>query len=510
MTRLVLTIVAAASNVAPAEADSRDLRSPAPACETLSSLRLPDVRITEAVAVAARPDATTGIRVAHCRVRGVVGQEINFLGYLPSDWNRRFLMGGGGGFVGAVSAPSEEVNAGYATVGTDTGHQGSPIQAGWALGHLERFVNYGHLAVHRVAEAAKAVIRAHYGADPDYSYFVGCSNGGRQALMEAQRYPNDFDGIVSGAPAFNFTEIAHSFVRNIKAAFPNPASLRPILTPEALAVIEAKTLEACDGADGLTDGVIDDPRSCRFSLERIPTCAAGRRRDCLTAAQKRLAATIYRPVAGRTGQVVYPGQPVGGEGQPGGWADWITGRGQTTANPSVPSAQWAFGTEFFKYLVFQDPEWNYASYDLTGAERDTRLARTVLNADNPDLSAFAARGGRLLLWHGWSDPALNALATIDYHGRVLAKTPNAGDHVRLFLMPGVLHCAGGPAPDRVDWAKAISTWVETKQAPERLTATKLGAGGQPTKTRPLCAYPARAVYRGTGSGDDESHFECRS
>ncbi|MFN0179117.1 MAG: tannase/feruloyl esterase family alpha/beta hydrolase [Gemmatimonadales bacterium] len=505
---LLVTLVGIAPAATTAQAPAT--RAPAVGCESLAQLKLPDIRITEAASVDARENARVGVRVPHCRVRGVVGKEIRFLALLPIGWNGRFLMGGGGGFVGSVNAPTEEVNVGYATSGTDTGHEGSGIQAGWALGNLERVVNYGHLAVHRVAEATKAVVRAYYGADAEYSYFLGCSNGGRQALMEAQRYPGDFDGIVSGAPAFDFTNIAHAFIKNIKAAFPVPTSPTPILTPDALKVIEAKVLEACDAADGIKDDTIDDPRSCRFRLESVPVCPGSTAGPgCLTRPQHRVAATVYRAAADRAGRV-YPGQPVGGEGQQGGWADWITGRGGQPGSASLPSAQWGFGTEFFKYLVFHDSTWNYATYDLANARRDTRLAATVLNADNPDLSAFAGRGGRLLLWHGWSDPALNALSTIDYHGQVLAKTPAAQDHVRLFLMPGVLHCAGGTGPDRVDWAKAISTWVETKTAPERIVAAKMGADGKPTRTRPLCGYPARAVYRGTGSTDEEVNFECQA
>jgi feruloyl esterase len=422
-------------------------------------------------------------------------------------------MGGGGGFVGAVAVPTEDVNAGYATAGTDTGHQGSGIQAGWALGNLERQVNYGHLAVHRTAEAAKAVIRAFYGADPERSYFFGCSNGGRQALMEAQRYPDDFDGIVSGAPAFDFTNIAASFIRNIKIAFPNASQLSPLVTPEVLKLVEAKVLEACDAKDGVTDGVMEDPRDCRFDLAAVAACPPAKAGPtCLTKSQRAAIAAIYSATEDRAGRI-YPGQPYGGEGLNGGWMDWITGGGGLTravGNPSVPSAQWAFGTEFFKYLVFGDSTWDYTKYDLATVRRDTRMTRTFLNAEDPDLNPFTGRGGKLIIWHGWSDPALNALATIGYLERVGSKVQSVNDKVRLFMMPGVLHCAGGTGPDRVDWVEAISTWVEKGTPPDRIVASKLGADGKPTRTRPLCVYPARAVYLGKGSTDDEANFECKA
>ncbi len=482
-------------------------------CESLTALRLPDVRITESVAVAARPDAKIGARVAHCRVTGVIGREIRFLVLLPVDWNRRFLMGGGGGFAGSVAAPTEDLNAGYATAGTDTGHQGSPNQAGWALGNLERQVNYGHLGVHRAAEAAKAVIRAHYGVDPERSYFTGCSNGGRQALMEAQRYPTDFDGIVAGAPSFDFTNIAAAFVRNIKAAFPNASQLSPLVTPEILKLVEAKVLEACDAGDGVVDGVMEDPRDCRFDVGAIAACPGDQAgSSCLTQAQRAVVEAIYSATEDHAGRI-YPGQLFGGEGQNGGWMDWITGGGVMTraaGGASVPSAQWAFGTEFFKYIVFQDSTWDYTKYDLANARRDTRVVRTFLNAEDLDLSAFTGRGGKLIIWHGWSDPALNALATIDYYQRLGANAPTLRDQVRLFLLPGVLHCAGGTGPDRVDWVTALSTWVERGVAPERLIAAKIGAEGKPTRTRPVCAYPARAVFQGKGSADEETSFACRA
>jgi feruloyl esterase len=490
------------------QAQSR--HGPIASCESLGSLRLPDVRITEAVSLAA--DAKDNpTHAAHCRVSGVIGREIKFQALLPLDWNRRFLQGGGGGFVGSVAVPTADVARGYATGGTDTGHESSPVDATWARDEVERQVNYGHLAVHRTAETIKAVIRAFYGSDPEKSYFSGCSNGGRQALMEAQRYPDDFDGIVAGAPAFNFTTIAASFLRNIKAAFPAGPE-RSVVRPEALRLLEAKVLAACDAKDGVTDGTMEDPRDCGFRLSTISTCTAGRPGpDCLTGAEKATLETIGQPF--EAGGARYPGQPAGGEGLGGGWADWITGGGgmmKALGNAAPPSAQFAFGTEIFKNFVFGDSAWDSRTYSLANARRDTRLVASYLDADNPDLSRFAARGGKLLLWHGWSDAALNALATIDYLDRAHAATPNFDQQIRLFLLPGVLHCSGGTGPDQVDWTKVIDDWVGQNKAPDRVVAATLDSTGKPTRTRPLCAYPARAVYSGKGSTDDEASFACKA
>lgn len=482
--------------------------APAKPCEALKTATIPDVHITDATPVAA-----TNSGVAHCKVAGVIGPEIQFMALLPTAWNGRFVMGGGGGFVGRVeSQAAAEVNNGYVVGGTDTGHQGSGIEAGWALGRDDRQANYGHVAVHRTTETIKALIQTYYGRPAERSYFFGCSNGGRQALMEAQRYPEDFDGIVSGAPSFNFTDIAISFLRNQRALFPNPSQLtNPVLPPALLRMVEAKILAACDKTDGIQDSVLADPRACRFNVASIASCPNDEPGpECLTKAQLAALETIYRPVADDKGEI-YPGQPFGGEGQQGAWHVWITGDPQAMrqlGDTKVPSAQWAFGTEFFKYLVFGDSGWSYASYDMSRARTDVAAASKVLNADSPDLDRFIGRGGKLILWHGWSDPALNALATIRYHRDVLARRSSAEKAVRLFLMPGVLHCFGGSGPDRVDWVKAVADWVERDRAPERVVAAKLSSNGTPRRTRPLCAYPAAAVWSGKGSSDDEAEFRC--
>ena len=484
--------------------------APAMTCESLKTASLTDARITDAVAM---PSSATGS--PHCRVSGVIGKEINFVALLPTGWNGRFLMGGGGGLVGSIdNQAAGEVNNGYATAGTDTGHQGTPLQGLWALGNEERRINFGSLAVHRTTETVKALIQAYYGKAPVKSYFLGCSNGGRQAMMETQRYPEDFDGVVAGAPAYDFTEVATSFIRNAKALYPDPSQLTASLLPAAvMKMIEARVLAACDAKDGVTDGVLDDPGACTFKLAAIPPCAEDKAgTDCLTKAQRAAVAVIYGPVTDKGG-VIYPGQPFGGEGQAAGWPAWITGAGSlipVSGSTKAPSVQWAFGTEIFKYLLMGDSTWNYARYDLANARADLAKAATYYNAVDVDLSPFAARGGKLIIWHGWADPALNALASIGYFQKARARSKAVAANLRLFLLPGVLHCAGGTGPDRVDWPRAIADWVEGGKAPGRVIASKMGADNKPTRTRPLCPYPEVAAWTGTGSTDSEENFACRA
>jgi hypothetical protein len=469
-------------------------------CSHLVTLRLPDVKVTEAVAV---PAAATGpIRAAHCRVTGVIEKEIRFSLLLPDEWNHKFMMGGGGGFVGSVDNQARaSVNAGYATVGTDTGHQAALTVASWALNDLERQLNFGYLAVHRTAAVSKAIIRSYYGSDETRSYFSGCSNGGRQALMEAQRYPDDFDGIVAGAPAYDFMGIGAQFIKDIQAAFPDPRNAStPLFTTETLKAVEAQIVEKCDAIDGVKDGLMEDPRQCKVDVATLTG---------LSDAQRAALKTIYGETRNKDG-VIYPGQPFGGEGEGAGWPAWIVGvNPQMFAAQHAPSLRFAFGTEMFKNFVFSDPAWDYSRYEFSTWRKDTARAATFLNATNPNLDAFKAKGHKLLIWHGWSDPALTALASVNYHDQVLARDPNARDYFRMFMLPGVLHCGGGPGPDTADWASVIDTWVEKGQAPDRVIARKVAAGGAVSRTRPLCVYPQRAVYSGSGSTDAAESFVCR-
>jgi len=509
----VALVLVAATSVRTWADDALVKKSAPTECAALGALRLPDVSIASAAAVSPTDDKSR-VKVPHCKVTGIIGTEIRFEVLLPDTWNRRFAMGGGGGFVGSVeNQVVDVVNRGYATAGTDTGHRADGLQAGWALNHLERQVNYGYLGVHRTAEVAKAIVREYYGADSAFAYFMGCSNGGRQGLMEAQRFPADFDGIVAGAPAYDFTRIAASFVTHAKATFPQPANLKTsTVSPADLALVEAAVLDSCDAADGVKDAVIDQPAACGFSLDRIKACpneiAAP---DCLTSTSRAALARIYAPIVGPSGEI-YPGQPVGGEADPRGWRSWITGvdsRLLAGTGGRVPSLRHGFGTEFFKYFVYGDAAWDYTRFDIATWASDTKVIATVLNADSADLSAFKKRKGKLLLWHGWADAALNAHSTINYYQRVTAADPQTSDYARLFLMPGVQHCAAGTGPDSVEWIDAIAAWTEKGTAPDRVIATKRDQAGTPTRTRPLCPHPQRAVYGGAGSTDDAANFVCK-
>lgn len=435
----------------------------------------------------------------HVEVKGNIGGHIKFELLLPENWNGRFVMGGGGGFVGTVqNAARDSVQRGYATAGTDTGHQWQPgYLAGWALTNLEAQVNFGFLAVHRTAEVAKALIRTYYGQPAKHSYFVGCSRGGGQAMMEAQRYPKDFDGIVAGAPAFDWTGLAATMVTIARELYPDPGHLdTPVLTREALQKLQAAILDQGDAQDGLKDGVIQDPSAVRFDLGKV----AG-----LSAAQRQAIEIIYTGARNTAGPIA-PGYPRGVECDPDQWILWLTGPVPGLLRKDrVPSLTFAYGTQIFKYLVFNDPDWDYSKYDFEHFARDTRLAASFLNATNPDLSAFKARRGKLILWHGWADPALPARTTEDYYGRVLALDPAAAEFCRLFLIPGCFHCGGGPGAAEVDWLAVMVDWVEEGRPPDRLIAARRERG-ETVMTRPLFPYPKRAVYNGVGNPNHAESF----
>jgi Tannase and feruloyl esterase len=466
--------------------------------EELRHVRLPDV-VLESVTPAV-PEARGRRQAAYVQVKGVIGGNIRFELLLPDDWNGRFVMGGGGGFVGTVqNMARDSVNRGYATVGTDTGHESQPgYMAGWALDNLEAQLDFAYLAVHRTAEVAKALIRAYYRTDPVYSYFVGCSRGGGQAMMEAQHYPKDFDGIVAGAPAFNWTGFAATMVEIAKALYPNPNHLdSPVLTKEALQKLRQGILEQCDAQDGLKDGIIEDPPSAHFDLGKV----AG-----LTDAQRKAIEAIYEGAYNDRG-LIYPGYAPAAECDPDQWIAWLVGSVPALlAQEHVPDLTFAFGTQVFKYLVFNNPAWDYSTYDFSAFQRDTRLAASFLDATNPDLDAFRARRGKLIIWHGWADPALPAQATVDYYRQVQAHDPKASEYCRLFMVPGCLHCGGGPGASDVDWLAVIAGWVEHGMAPDELIASK-NDRGKTVMTRPLYPYPGRALYKGSGDPAKAASFE---
>ena len=490
-----------------------------PGCSLEAIPELPDVAITS-VGHEAAP-------APHCRVVGVIGTETNFELLLPDDWNGKFVMGGGGGFVGSVvniALLYGPLQSGYATVGTDTGHPGHSLDASWALNNLERVVSFGHQAVHRTAVTSQSLISIYYGRDSSRDYFIGCSRGGGQALMEAQRYPEDFDGIVAGAPAYNWThELGARNTWINQAMYPDPDDLSvAVIGPEQTQLIGNAVLERCDGLDGLEDDILNNPLLCDFDVSSL-ACRNRETDGCLTDQQVAAAKRIYDDLYIQ-GKRIFPGYPVGGELSPFGWNLWLTGgldlvpdvedfqEGAVTVSefsaPVTPNAHHAFGNGVMKYLVYHDPEWNYADYTFETFEADVATVGPTLNATNPDLSAFREHGGKLLLHNGWADMALTPLGTIEYYEQVLARDASAAEDVRLLLLPGVDHCAGGVGPSFVHMLNAIDRWVETGDAPEQLTAYWLDEQNQTDGSRPVCAYPSWLKYNGSGDPREASSFSC--
>jgi hypothetical protein len=468
-------------------------------CENLMELKLPDVTISEAMHVSEE--------TAHCKLLGTIGKEIGFELLLPDQWNERFVMGGGGGFVGAIQNHARgEVKNGYATAGTDTGHKGHGIKADWALNHMERQLNFGHVAVHRTAVVSKWIISHYYCSEPEYSYFIGCSRGGGQAMMEAQRYPGDFDGIVSGCPAFNWPAIAAEFTQNIRAIYPDPADLEdPVITKDNLHLLQTIILNHCDALDGLKDGILNDPRECDIDFSVFPKCPDNlSQKNCFTTDQLNAIKKVYDGVANQLGEI-YPGFPPGCENEQWGWGPWIVGPHEGTRDLNFPSLQFGFGTEIFKYLVFQDPDWDYTTYDLSNFYKETRYASSYLDATSTDYTIFKERNAKMIIWHGWNDPALSALSTIEYYNAVEKVDPEVRDYLRLFLLPGVLHCGGGPGPSQVDWLEIIRKWVEDHIPPDKVIVSKI-QDEEVLMTRPVFPYPKKAIYDGTGDPNDAGSF----
>ena len=459
--------------------------------DELRQVRLPDVALDD-----------VATEQTHVRVTGVIGAAIRFELLLPDTWNGRFVMGGGGGFVGSVqNGARNSVEHGYATVGTDAGHEWQPALSGeWAHNNLEARVNFGHLAVHRTAAVAKALIRAYYGTDAAYSYFAGCSRGGGQAMMEAQRYPKDFDGIVAGAPAFDWTGMAALSVTICKTLYPDPAHLdKTFLDKQALEKLQQSILDQCDARDGLRDGVVQDPPTAGFDLSKVPG---------LTDEQRKAIAVIYGGAHDDKG-LIYPGYTPGAECDPNQWQAWIVGSApQHIAPVRAPDLMFAFGTQIFKYLIFNNPDWDYSAYDFSQFETDTELAASYLNATNANLDSFKARHGKLILWHGWADPALPAQATVNYYQRLQAHDPQAAESCRLFMVPGCQQCGGGPGASDVDWVAIISDWVEHGKAPDKIIASKRQHKAV-AFTRPLYPYPQTAVYKGSGDPNSADSFQMK-
>jgi hypothetical protein len=504
-------------------------RGIAATCENLAALALPNTTVTIAEARPAGEFTASGIKPianlpAFCRIAGSMkpssDSDIRFEVWLPSsNWNGKFQGIGNGGYAGAISFAglADAVRNGYATASTNTGHEDSVTSARWALNHPEKIIDFGYRAIHETASEAKAIIRAFYGEAPKRSYFNSCSNGGRQALMEAQRYPADYDGIIAGAPANYWTHLLSTAASGVVATLAEPASYIPAAK---LPAIEAAALAQCDTADGVKDGVIENPLACHFDPS-ILLCKTGESDSCLTVHQLTALKAIYGGLKSKTGQQIFPGLSPGGEAEQGGWANWVTG------DAPEKSSMFAYSSQFFQNMVYRNPDWQFRSFD---PDRDVKAAdermSSDLNSTNPELSAFHKRGGKLILYHGWADAAIPAANAINYYDSIIAKMgpDNAVAFVRLYMVPGMEHCAGGAGPNAFGQGStpngdrfhsidaALEAWVEQGIAPDRIVATKYKINTDPKsgvlRTRPLCVWPQVAQYKGSGSTDDAANFVC--
>lgn len=486
-------------------------------CESLTGLKVPNTTIVASRQVAAgsftpppgfQPNPLAGLAAVpasdlpvFCAVTGVIrpakASEIGFELWMPvSNWNHKFIGVGNGGFGGTIpySSMTAPLSGGYAVAATDTGHTQDNTPS-FALGHPEKWVDFAYRAVHEMTLKAKLIIAAYYGGASRRSYWFGCSQGGRQALSEAQRFPEDYDAIVASAPVIDFTHLTARAVWRGQA-IDHPGA---VVTPAKLALLHRAVLEACDAQDGLTDGIIDDPRRCDFDPTKL-LCKQGDEATCLTAPQVQAVRQFYASVVNpRTKQQIYPGAPLGSEL---GWGGF--GMDPTNRSRGGPG-------DYFKFVIFQDPNWNYRTFDF-----DSELARAdqidngLTKNTNPDLTDFFRRGGKLLQFHGWSDPSPAPQISIQYYESVrdfMGGASKLQSQARLFMIPGMGHCRGGDGPNQFDAIRAIEEWVEAGRAPDRITASHL-TDGKVDRTRPLCPYPQVAKYKGTGSTDDAASFVC--
>lgn len=484
-------------------------------CEQLRNLHLPDVTILNAESLTADTlksevewVPTVIISVPFCRVLGRISKEINFELLVPQQWNGRFLMSGNGGFAGMIQNNFRNyVSEGYAVAATDTGHQGDGSNAEWAYNNMERQLNFGRLAVHRTAVVSKSMMHAFYCSGPDYSYFLGCSRGGGQAMMEAQFYPDDFNGIVAGAPAFNWSAFGAKFVQGCQNIYPDPMNLsRKVLTVENLKLLQEHVLRQCDNLDGLTDKILNDPRDCHFDFSKRPVCRDNKPgADCFTKEQLSAIKSVYSPTMAGD-KLIYPGFPFGLEGETGSWDAWISGT--STYLNNAPSLHYMFGTNIYKYLIFNDPTWDYSKYDFKNFFKETAYASAFLDATQTDYSDFKKLKGKMIIYHGWNDVALSANATIQHYEEAMKKDKDLSSYVRLFLLPGVLHCGRGTGPSNVDWVMLIREWVENNKAPERVVLSK-AANGKNVMTRPVYPFPRVTVYSGKGDPNEEKNFSSK-
>lgn len=503
-------------------AGGRAQTDPSAACAALASTRLSSTTIAaaEAITSGSFDPPGGGGPIANlppfCRVAGVIAptkaSHIRFEVWMPLEkWNGKFSGVGNGGWAGAISygGLGDQLRRGYATASTDTGHEAAPgiEMARFAFEHPERLIDFAHRAHHETALNGKALVQAFYAKAPERAYFVGCSSGGYEGLMEAQRYPSDYDGIVAGAPANNWTRLMAGDFDGVLAVLKDPANHLP---PPALGALYRAVIASCDGADGVTDGVLEDPRRCRFDPATLQCPVNQNGAACLTPSQVAAARRVYGGLKDpTTGAQLYPGLVPGSE------PFW------PHRNPANP---FPIPLSHYKWLVFADPNWDWRTFDFADPSDYQAFLKAeaafapLLNATNPDLAQFRARGGKLLQYHGWNDQLIAPQNSIDYYESVIAFAGRNGKDraaalaevqgfYRLFMAPGMAHCSGGTGPNAFDMQAALEAWVERGVAPDQIVATH-AINGIVDRSRPLCAYPKVAYYKGTGDTNDAENFVC--
>jgi hypothetical protein len=474
--------------------------APRMSCQALAQYTAKELLRISALAV----DAAAGVP-AHCRVTGVLAPEIAFEVSLPARWNGRFYMIGNGGHAGEsledpgrISQRNGALQAGFAFAQTNTGHDARKEPgASFVMSNPAKAIDYAYRAVNLTAVTAKGITQTYYGATIAHSYWNSCSNGGRQGLMEAERYPQDFDGILANSPWVDQTGFTLGALWNQQAIDAAP------LSAAKLALVAKAVMAKCDALDGLKDGQIDDPRRCTLDVKAdLPACAAGSDdASCLTAAQAAAVLKIYGGPLSH-GRQVFPGFMLGSEV---GWMNLIV-----PAQPDRKAADFNLAEGTMRYLVHTPPQpaYDYRTFDF---ERDIHMLDAwgqLVNASNPDLSRFHQRGGKLIMTYGWADPVLQPMAGVNYYEQALAKNgADTPQFFRLFMVPGMGHCGGGVATDRFDAVTALVDWVEKGKAPDVLRAARV-VNNQEVRSRPLCAYPRIARYSGQGSTDEAANFRC--
>jgi len=474
-------------------------------CDSLKSLTLPDATVDSVQVVAAGTFTQPGARggrgnamadlPAFCRVaitsRPSSDSDIKIEVWLPAEnWNQKYQAVGNGAWTGSIgyAAMADALRRGYATSSTDTGHVGG--SASFAMGHPEKAIDFAYRSEHEMVLKSKALINAFYGSAPKYSYWNGCSAGGRQALKEAQMFPADFDGIIAGSPGYDWSGRSAQAVRINQLLEKEDARL----TPAHQKLLHDAVVNACDAQDGLKDGLLSNPSACKFD-PAVLQCKSGQTENCLTSAQVATAKAIYAPIKTKTREIA--GLAYGGELN---WTD--LGWSQSAR---------ATGLDHYRYLVYNDPEWTIAKFDVNADPAKLEEGPSAqINALNPDLKPFFARGGKLLMYHGWADPQISPLNATAYYEQV-SKTvsgANMKNNFRLFMAPGMAHCGGGEGPNDFDKIGSLEQWVEQGKVPDMIVASH-SKGGAVDRTRPLCPYPQVPTYKGSGSIDEAANFVCK-